>query len=493
MLIPAKSKINAAYLQLTAQMNATGALQVAIQVLQNTSSAAFFQSEDGDITRRPLLPGNVTWQLGNWTAGSAYQSPNIADLIGAVVDGDNWFAGRDLGLVLTPSVGAEHDAVSYDLNPAQAARLLIDYDVPINSGDAIFTCHFAEAGDCNFASTSAVCNAWTPGQCSPFKPVHPVPGLESTLYYRLRLASDLFVVSVYRDSSCTQDPTLGRMSAFDIRINECAQVIVPAMQTNTNSTALVPVAVLPFSIQTCSSSCPARLCECTATHSPTAMPTAAPTPAPTMMPTAPVSTTPAATTTTAPMAVTSTTLMSVTTTTAVPTTTTAVPTTTTTMPTTTTEAPLTTAGAPTNAPTNAPTSPPTADPFPIDAAVVFLGLEFDELIDDSTPQPPLDQFRITFRSSLVRDVGISTSKVRTWDGGGGWGKNLKSDPPVSKMAPWDMFAVRRGSVVVTVPVADQATKDAILKGVNDGKATAQIGQGQTYVAGNNPSKCMFRG
>jgi hypothetical protein len=117
--------------------------------------ALTFTSTVNNITGRPTTNAAVPWTLSAWTAGQAYQSPNIAAIIQEIVNRPGWSSGNDLVLILTTSTG-ERDAVAYDQNSSVAPLLHVEY----TTGSSNLNSHVVE-DDQTGVGTTAVASAPT--------------------------------------------------------------------------------------------------------------------------------------------------------------------------------------------------------------------------------------------------------------------------------------------------------------------------------------------
>jgi len=83
---------------------------------------------------RPLTAHRVTWTNPDmWqNLWGPIKSPDLAAIVQEVVDQDSWRAGDNLALLINQAPTGEQviDWRAYDLNPAKAAQLSINYDTP---------------------------------------------------------------------------------------------------------------------------------------------------------------------------------------------------------------------------------------------------------------------------------------------------------------------------------------------------------------------------
>ncbi len=126
-LVPQGVTVTGAYVQFTSTKSQAGATSLSI-VGQASDDAASFTSHSTDITSRPRTAASVPWTPDAWAsgdAGAAQQTPDLAPILGEIVDRPGWQAGN--AVVLMVSGNGVRTAWSYDGNPPAAATLVIDY------------------------------------------------------------------------------------------------------------------------------------------------------------------------------------------------------------------------------------------------------------------------------------------------------------------------------------------------------------------------------
>ena len=123
--IPPGALITEAYLELTAEDNNSDTASLTI-LGEASDDPATFTTTNSNITGRPTTAASVAWTLPAWTAGQAYQSPDITAIIQEIVNRPGWNSGNALVLIFTTSTG-ERDAVSYDQNSSSAPLLHVAY------------------------------------------------------------------------------------------------------------------------------------------------------------------------------------------------------------------------------------------------------------------------------------------------------------------------------------------------------------------------------
>jgi len=120
------TQISNAYIQFTAAEADTLATDLTIEG-EDVDHALGFTSSLNDLTSRTKTTAAVSWPVAPWTAGDsgvAQQTVNIAPVIQEIVNRPGWSEGNSLVLVL--SGAGSRVAVTYDLDPAGAAKLYVD-------------------------------------------------------------------------------------------------------------------------------------------------------------------------------------------------------------------------------------------------------------------------------------------------------------------------------------------------------------------------------
>jgi hypothetical protein len=124
--IPRGAKINSAYLTLVAYSTLSGACIATIRGEASDNPSTF--STYSDFANRPRTTAYTNWTMPNTTAGTAYNSPDISNIIQEIVNRAGWQPGN--ALVIFISGGANYrDWYSYDGNATYAAKLTVDFTV----------------------------------------------------------------------------------------------------------------------------------------------------------------------------------------------------------------------------------------------------------------------------------------------------------------------------------------------------------------------------
>jgi hypothetical protein len=124
--IPRGAKINSAYLTLVAHTSRTGTCDATIKGEASDNPSTF--STYSDFINRPRTTAYTTWSMPNTTAGTAYNSPDISNIIQEIVNRAGWQPGN--ALVIFISGGDNYRSwYSYDGSAANAAKLTVDFTV----------------------------------------------------------------------------------------------------------------------------------------------------------------------------------------------------------------------------------------------------------------------------------------------------------------------------------------------------------------------------
>lgn len=128
--IPPGATINSAKLVFTKAGSNTGSLTYTVAGIDTNVSAGDFSVQDLN---------SRTWEsldIGSWDISGANPELQVKDLVKAQVNRSGWCSGDGLAFNVSRTTGTSWflKATSYDTNPVQAARLVIDFDTA--SGDA---------------------------------------------------------------------------------------------------------------------------------------------------------------------------------------------------------------------------------------------------------------------------------------------------------------------------------------------------------------------
>ena len=93
----------------------------------------------------PARTTNYTdWDVGPWTAGTWYNTPDLSDVVEEVVGRGGWASNNDLNLMMWYPTEAHPESNEYenisqwDENPAYGAKFNCSYTEPVSGGDWLF-------------------------------------------------------------------------------------------------------------------------------------------------------------------------------------------------------------------------------------------------------------------------------------------------------------------------------------------------------------------
>ena len=125
--IPPGAVIVNAWLQFQADESHSGGTSLTIAA-QASANPVTFSSTNGNISSRPRLTETVSWSPPAWSTGAqgpAQQTPDLALVIQAVVNQQNWTSGNSLVIIITGS--GKRVAESYNGSSSAAALLHVEY------------------------------------------------------------------------------------------------------------------------------------------------------------------------------------------------------------------------------------------------------------------------------------------------------------------------------------------------------------------------------
>ena len=142
--IPPGSIVTRAVLEFKSSADSSGSTNITFSGHQTGNSPTF--SDAADILSRPrtALALNVDWDAPEWVADSPVFSPNLQQIVQAIVDDAGWATNNSLSLFMT-GTGAR-SAKTFDAGGlATAANLYLDWvEPPITSGDQIVGLRFTD-------------------------------------------------------------------------------------------------------------------------------------------------------------------------------------------------------------------------------------------------------------------------------------------------------------------------------------------------------------
>ena len=138
MEIPQNALISSAYIQFTCNEITTGTCILDIRAEASDNSSAF-TSSSYNISSRPKTTSAVTWIPADWNTVSEatvlQRTPDISSIIQQIVSRSGYTASAALSVIITGN--GTRNSVSYDGTPAKAARLVIEYMIPLTVKSAI--------------------------------------------------------------------------------------------------------------------------------------------------------------------------------------------------------------------------------------------------------------------------------------------------------------------------------------------------------------------
>ncbi len=130
--LPANATINSAYIQFYAEEVQTGSCNLTIAA-EDAGNAAPFQSLNNNFTNRSTTNASVAWTPPAWPIiganGADQQTPDLTNLVQEVLAHPAWQEGNAMAFIFTGS--GTRTTYSYDQNPALAARLIIEAELPL--------------------------------------------------------------------------------------------------------------------------------------------------------------------------------------------------------------------------------------------------------------------------------------------------------------------------------------------------------------------------
>jgi hypothetical protein len=131
--IPANATIESAYIQFYTIDVTTGSANLNIKIQDDLNPESFDAISLQNISSRPTMAPTVNWTPPGWNtigqADLAQRTPNLASLVQPMVNKTGWQSGNPMAFIITGS--GERDAVAYDTDPEQAAKLIINYSINI--------------------------------------------------------------------------------------------------------------------------------------------------------------------------------------------------------------------------------------------------------------------------------------------------------------------------------------------------------------------------
>ncbi|MFT3929813.1 MAG: PilC/PilY family type IV pilus protein [Spongiibacteraceae bacterium] len=130
--LPRNATVTSAYLTFTAASSLTDTTALTIKAHASDNSPAL-STTSNDITGRSTTSAAVTWgassspAMANWSAGTDYQSPNVATIVQEIANRSNWCGGNAITFLISGS--GHRIASAYENGSTTAPKLVINYDV----------------------------------------------------------------------------------------------------------------------------------------------------------------------------------------------------------------------------------------------------------------------------------------------------------------------------------------------------------------------------
>ncbi len=129
--IPSNATIDSAFLQFTVDKASFGAIEMPIYA-ELSARPQIFSNNTNNLQNRENLTSSISWAPGDWEVsgenGPAQRTPDLRPIIEDLVSLDEWDASNPMLFILgLGQTDAKRRAVSYDLNPENAPKLIIYY------------------------------------------------------------------------------------------------------------------------------------------------------------------------------------------------------------------------------------------------------------------------------------------------------------------------------------------------------------------------------
>ena len=129
--VPQGARVTGAWLEFTAAQSNSGSYNLTIQG-EASDDAQPFTTNNNDIGSRTRTGASVIWNNTEaWTAGNAYQSPDLTSVVQEIVNRPTWCGGNAMGFVVSGLDNLNRRiAHAYDGAPELAPILRVTYDEP---------------------------------------------------------------------------------------------------------------------------------------------------------------------------------------------------------------------------------------------------------------------------------------------------------------------------------------------------------------------------
>ena len=129
--IPQGTTITNAYIQFTSFQESIGTCNLTFAGDNNVNPATFSETAF-DLSNRSLTSATINWAPTMWPTAnlsdSEQKSPDISNIIQELIDNPSWNAGNAMALLITGT--GTRTAYSHDVNPIQAAKLILEVALP---------------------------------------------------------------------------------------------------------------------------------------------------------------------------------------------------------------------------------------------------------------------------------------------------------------------------------------------------------------------------
>ncbi len=132
--LPSDAVINSAYIQLTADEVNTGACNLTIHA-ENAGNSAPLQTTSNNISSRNTTATSTSWAPAAWSivgeSGANQATPDLTSVVEEVISNAGWAEGNAMTFIFTGT--GTRIAEAFDSAPGQAARLIIEAEVPLDT------------------------------------------------------------------------------------------------------------------------------------------------------------------------------------------------------------------------------------------------------------------------------------------------------------------------------------------------------------------------
>ena len=132
--IPVGATITNAYIEFTANDSTVSSGSPTFTIRgQNADDTAIFTTVSNNIGSRPTTSQFVNWSPPTWTNSSLQQTPDLTNIVQAIVNRGGWASGNSMAFIVTGTASSAYrEAESYDGNTTEAPRLVVQYTTPLS-------------------------------------------------------------------------------------------------------------------------------------------------------------------------------------------------------------------------------------------------------------------------------------------------------------------------------------------------------------------------